>query len=43
VATEGLDVRFATVDPLGTPDMAYTDLIANIADAMASCFEGTSN
>ena len=43
VATEGLDVRFATVDPLGTPAMAYTDLIANIADAMASCFEGTSN
>lgn len=43
VATEGLDVRFATVDPLGTPDMAYTDLIANIADAMASCFAGTSN
>lgn len=43
VATEGLDVRFATVDPLGTPEMAYTDLIANIADAMASCFEGTSN
>ena len=43
VATEGLDVRFATLDPLGTPDMAYTDLIANIADAMASCFEGTSN
>jgi hypothetical protein len=38
-----LDVRFAAVDPLGTPNMTYTDLITNIAAEMSSCFEGSSN
>ncbi|WP_299559867.1 zinc ABC transporter substrate-binding protein [uncultured Sulfitobacter sp.] len=36
-ATEGSAVRIATLDPLGTDDTSYADLMRGIADSLLAC------